>query len=81
MSPIITPFHADDFRRGNPPVLCKNCGEEIMAVGLVANLGLAVGYEWAHVSDGYELCRVRSPKARPYDDYAAERQLKAGVQP
>lgn len=80
MSRIITPFHADDFRRGNPPVLCKNCGEEIMAVGSVAYHGLVAGYEWAHVSDGHELCRVRSPKANPYDHYAAERQLKAGGQ-
>lgn len=77
MSRTVTLYRAEDFERGTPPVLCTHCGEELMAIGSVAIHGMTAGYEWAHVSDGDVLCRVRSPKARPYDHYDAERALRA----
>ncbi len=76
MSRDVTYYAADSYRLGDPPILCTNCGEELMAVGVVTNYGLHAGYEWAHVSDGQTLCRVRSPKARPYDDFDAGRALR-----
>lgn len=72
----VTPFPAGDFLRGTPPVLCTNCGDELMAVGAKSRHGLWAGYDWAHL-DGQCSCRVRPPLARPYDDFEAERAIRA----
>lgn len=71
-------FHFEEPKRGKPPVLCEVCGEELEAYGVeIVSLVIAGSrpYLWRHVSNHLETC-TRTYPARPYDDFAAHRQIE-----
>lgn len=65
--------------RGQPPVLCTNCGEELVAVADI-HQSLSINglraYEWQHLATGDPCCDLH-PLGRPYDGWDATRQIEA----
>lgn len=62
--------------RGERIIHCQECGREIEGYALRSVYGMTAGYLWRHVDDLSTYCVPEPRRARPYDEWDAERQIE-----